>query len=154
MKYRVFFFSKKINKTEKPLVKKKSEIIQSCLTLCDPMDCSLPGFSVHGIFQARVLEWVAIAFSRRSSQPRDESRSPTIQADTLLSETPGKSKKRKKEEKKKRTQMKYYMKEEYYSNMLTNLIKEMEKFLETYIISRISQLEIDNLKKKLLALNQ
>ena len=36
--------------------------LQSCLTLCDPMDCSLPGFSVHGIFQARVLEWVAIAF--------------------------------------------------------------------------------------------
>ena len=37
--------------------------LQSCLTLCDPMDCSLPGTSVHGIFQARVLEWVAIAFS-------------------------------------------------------------------------------------------
>ena len=37
---------------------------QSCLTLCDPMDCSLPGSSIHGIFQARVLEWVAIAFSR------------------------------------------------------------------------------------------
>ena len=37
--------------------------IQSCLTLCDPMDCSLPGFSVHGILQARTLEWVAISFS-------------------------------------------------------------------------------------------
>ena len=37
--------------------------LQSCLTLCDPMDCSLPGSSIHGIFQARVLEWVAIAFS-------------------------------------------------------------------------------------------
>ena len=37
---------------------------QSCPTPCDPMDCSLPGFSVHGIFQARVLEWVAISFSR------------------------------------------------------------------------------------------
>ena len=36
---------------------------QSCPTLCDPMDCSLPGFSVHGILQVRVLEWVAIAFS-------------------------------------------------------------------------------------------
>ena len=47
------------------------EVAQSCLTLCDPMDCSLPGSSVHGIFQARVLEWVAISFSRRSSQPRD-----------------------------------------------------------------------------------
>ena len=39
------------------------EVAQSCLTLSDPMDCSLPGSSVHGIFQARVLQWVAIAFS-------------------------------------------------------------------------------------------
>ena len=38
-------------------------VTQSCLTLCDPMDCSLPGSSVHGIFQARILEWVAISFS-------------------------------------------------------------------------------------------
>ena len=44
-------------------VKSESEVAQSCPTLCDPMDCSLPGSSVHGIFQARVLEWVAIAFS-------------------------------------------------------------------------------------------
>ena len=43
----------------------------SRLRLCDPMDYSLPGFSVHGIFQARILEWVAISFSRRSSRPRD-----------------------------------------------------------------------------------
>ena len=48
-----------------------SEVAQSCPILCDPMDCSLPGSSVHGIFQARVLEWVAISFSRRSSWPRD-----------------------------------------------------------------------------------
>ena len=39
--------------------------------LCDPVDCSLPGSSIHGIFQARILEWVAISFSRRSSRPRD-----------------------------------------------------------------------------------
>ena len=45
--------------------------VKSCPTLCDPMDCSLPGISVHGIFQARILEWVAISFSRRSSWPRD-----------------------------------------------------------------------------------
>ena len=51
--------------------KKWSEVAQSCLTLCDPMDCSLPGFSVHGIFQARVLEWVAISFSKGSSRLRD-----------------------------------------------------------------------------------
>ena len=44
-------------------VKSQSEVAQLCLTLGDPMDCSLPGSSVHGIFQARVLEWVAIAFS-------------------------------------------------------------------------------------------
>ena len=43
---------------------------QSCLTLCDPMDCSPPGSSVHGILQARILEWVAISFSRGSSHPR------------------------------------------------------------------------------------
>ena len=44
-------------------VKSESEVAQSCLTLRDPMDCSLPGSYIHGIFQARVLEWVAIAFS-------------------------------------------------------------------------------------------
>ena len=47
-------------------------ITQSCLTLCDPMDYSLPGSSVHGILQARILEWVAVTFSRGSSQPRDQ----------------------------------------------------------------------------------
>ena len=45
-------------------VKSESEVAQSCLTLSDLMDCSLPGSSVHGIFQARVLEWGAIAFSK------------------------------------------------------------------------------------------
>ena len=49
-----------------------SEVAQSCPTLFDPMDCSLPGSSVHGIFQARVPKWVAIAFSRGSSRPRDQ----------------------------------------------------------------------------------
>ena len=46
-------------------VKSESEVIQSCPTLSDPMDCSLPGSSAHGIFQARVLEWGAIAFSEK-----------------------------------------------------------------------------------------
>ena len=46
----------------------ENDVTQSCLTLCDPMDCSLPGSSVHGIFQARILEWVAISFSRRTYQ--------------------------------------------------------------------------------------
>ena len=46
-------------------------VVQSYLTLCDPMDCSLPGSSVHGIVQARILEWVSMPSSRGSSQPRD-----------------------------------------------------------------------------------
>ena len=49
-------------------VKSESEVAQSCSTPSDPMDCSLPGSSVHGIFQARVLEWVAIAFSILNTQ--------------------------------------------------------------------------------------
>ena len=47
-------------------VESEREVAQSCLTLCNPMDCSLPGSSVHGIFQARVLEWVAFSGSRMS----------------------------------------------------------------------------------------
>ena len=58
----------------------ESEVAQSCSTLCDPMDCSLPGSSLHGILQARVLEWGAISFSRGSSRPRDR---------TLVSCIPG-----------------------------------------------------------------
>ena len=46
----------------------------SCVGLCDPMDCSLPGSSVHGILQARILEWVAMPSSRGSSWPRDRTR--------------------------------------------------------------------------------
>ena len=46
--------------------------VQLCLTLCDPMDCSPPGSPVHGIFQARILEWIAISSSRGSSWPRDQ----------------------------------------------------------------------------------
>ena len=53
---------------------KESEVAQSCLTFCDSMDCSLPGSSDHGIFQATVLEWIAISFSRGFSQPRDRTR--------------------------------------------------------------------------------
>ena len=48
-----------------------AKLLHSCLTLCDSMDCSPPGFSVHMILQARILEWVAISFSRGSSPPRD-----------------------------------------------------------------------------------
>ena len=49
----------------------ESEVTQSSLTLCDPMDCSPPGSSIHGILQAKILEWVVISFSKGSSQPKD-----------------------------------------------------------------------------------
>ena len=71
------------------IMKVKVKVAQLCLTLCDPMDCGLPGSSVHGILQAGILHWVVIPFSR-SSQPRDQTRSPTLQADSLTSELPGK----------------------------------------------------------------
>ena len=64
----------------------KVKAAQSCLTLCDLMD-----FIVHGILQARILEWVAILFSKGSSQLRDQTQSPTLQAESLLSEPPEKS---------------------------------------------------------------
>ena len=64
--------------------------LQSCLTLCDSMDCSLPGSSVHGILQATILEWVAIPSSKGFSHPGIEPRSSALQADSLLTEPPGK----------------------------------------------------------------
>ena len=57
------------------------KVAQCCPLLCDPM-----GFTAHGILQARILEWVVFPFSRRSSQPRDLPRSPTLQADSLPAE--------------------------------------------------------------------
>ena len=64
---------------------------KSCLTLCDPMDCSPPGFSVHGILQARTLEWVAIPFCRGSSRPSGRTQVSCIgKADSSPSEPPGK----------------------------------------------------------------
>ena len=68
----------------------ESEVPQSCLSLCNPMDCSLSASSIHGIFQARVLEWISISFSRGSSRPGIEPMSPALQADALPSEPPGK----------------------------------------------------------------
>ena len=70
--------------------KKECEVAQLCLTICNPMDSSLPGSSVHGIFQARILEWVAISFSRGFSQPRDQTLVSRSAADSLLFEPPGK----------------------------------------------------------------
>ena len=64
------------------MLKDKVWLLFRCALLCDPMNCSLPGSSVQGILQARILEWVAIFFSRGSSQPRDRTGSPAIQADS------------------------------------------------------------------------
>ena len=66
---------------------KRESVIQSYPALWDPMDCSLPGISVHGILQARILEWVAMPFSRGSSWPQDWSQVSHI---SLPSEPPGK----------------------------------------------------------------
>ena len=75
------------------IVMVKSEVkllvTQSCLTLCNPMDYSLPGFSVHGDSPDKKLEWVAIPFSKRSAHPGMEPRSPALQADSLPGEPPG-----------------------------------------------------------------
>ena len=73
-----------------PESESKIEMGQSCLTLCDPMDRSLPGSSIHGILQARMLEWVAFSSPADLPDPGIESRSPTLQADALPSEPPGK----------------------------------------------------------------
>ncbi|WP_284801374.1 hypothetical protein, partial [Aerococcus urinae] len=66
-------------------VKSESEVSQSCPTLSDPMDCSLLGSSIHGIFQAIVLEWTAISFSSGSSQPRDRTQVSCISGEFFTS---------------------------------------------------------------------
>ena len=70
------FFSQKTPGKEKTGGQRRPQLsvlfIQSCLTLCDPKDCNPTGSSVHVILQARILEWVAMPFSRGSSQPRDQ----------------------------------------------------------------------------------
>ena len=66
------------------------KVAQSYPTVSDPMNCSLPGFSVHGILQARVLKWATIPSPGDLPNPGIEPRSPTLQADSLPSEPPGK----------------------------------------------------------------
>ena len=68
-------------------------VARSSLTLCNPMDCSPPGFSVHGIHRARILEWVAISFSRVFSQPRDQTCVSCIAGEFFTVEPPGKPRK-------------------------------------------------------------
>ena len=67
-------WSKYVSQAQKNTACMCAKSIQSCPTLWDPMDCNLPGSSVHGIFQARILELVAISSSRGSSQPKDQTR--------------------------------------------------------------------------------
>ena len=79
-----------------------AQLLQLCPTLCNPMDCSPPGSSVHGILQARILEWVVIPSSRASSQPRDStcvSFISSIAGRFFTSQAPGKHKVERKEEK-------------------------------------------------------
>ena len=65
-----------------------SSVAQLCPTLCYPMDYSPPGSSVHGIFQARILDWIAISFSRGSSQPRGQTSSAALAGGFLTTEPP------------------------------------------------------------------
>ena len=69
--------------------KVKVSVTQSCLTLCDPMDCRPPGSSVHGILQARILEWVPFPSPGDLLKPGVKHGSPTLQADSLPTEPPG-----------------------------------------------------------------
>jgi len=69
------------------MLKEGSEVAQSYLTLCDPMDCSPPGSSIHGIFQPRVLEWVPFPSTEDLPDPGIKPVYPTQQTDALLSES-------------------------------------------------------------------
>ena len=86
--------SVKFEEVVKSETESANEITQLYLILCDSTDCSPPDFSVRGAFQARVLEWVAISFSRGSPHPGMEPRSPAVQADASPSEPPGRPLKR------------------------------------------------------------
>ena len=79
-----------VHKPKKQL-KVKVLVTQLCPTLCNPTDCSPPGFSVNGIFQARILQWIAYSFSRDLPNPGIEPGFPALQAESLPSESPGKS---------------------------------------------------------------
>ena len=81
------------NLAQEPWVSEsESELSQSCPKLCDPMDCNLPGSSIHGIFQARILQWVAFSYSRESSPPTDRTHisvSPALAGRFFTTAPPG-----------------------------------------------------------------
>ena len=83
----MFYFIFNLITSLKALKLSEVKVIQSCPTLCDLMD-----YTVHGILQVRILEWVAFPFSRESSQPREDPRSPALQEDSLPAEPQGKPK--------------------------------------------------------------
>ena len=72
------------------IIKNESEVAQSCPTLCDPMDYSLPGSSIHWISQARILEQIVISFSRGSSRPGIKPMSPALAGESFTTESPRK----------------------------------------------------------------
>ena len=88
-------------------VKSESEVTQSCPTLCDPMDCSPPGSSVHGILQASILEWVAMPFSKGLPRLRDRTQVSCTAGGCFTTELPGKPTYRSKSPNKRK--MKYLM---------------------------------------------
>ena len=75
-------------------LKVKVLVAQLCPTLCNPMNCGLPGSSVHGILQARILEWVAISFPRGSSLPRDLTRNKLVNILWIMKEVTGKERRK------------------------------------------------------------
>ena len=83
--------TKRITISQLP-ARREAKVTQSCPTLCNPMDCSLPGFSVHRILQGRTLEWDAVLSSRGYSQPRDRTQVSHVQPGSLPFEPPGKLK--------------------------------------------------------------
>ena len=123
---------------------KNSNVTESCPTLCDPKDCSPPGSSVHGILQARILEWVATSFSRGSSQPRDQARVSCIAGRflTIWATTTWMNLKNIMLTEEWINKMWYIYTMEYYSAIKKNEIMSFEASrmdLESVILSKISQ---------------
>ena len=117
--------------------RRTGEVAQSCPTLCDPANCSLPGSSVHGILQARVLEWVAFPSPGDLSYPGIEPRSPALEADALTSEPPGKHNQINKffNKKKKKEGIKLSKAQEETSNGKIHMYKESDKVVNVKVSS-------------------
>ena len=99
---------------------------KSCPTLCNPMDYSPPGSSVHEILQARILEWVAIFFSRGSCQPRDQTRVSCIAGGFFTIEPPGHLRQRHSDKSETKTVHYHLYEESKKCNILVNIIKKKQ----------------------------